>query len=86
MTKITDSTAAASPVKLIDLLNSGGNFQFSFTSESGFTHYVRYRTNLVSGVWQNYTNLPGDGTLKSISVPMSIFNGSKQGYVSVTTQ
>jgi hypothetical protein len=86
MTKITDSSAAASPVRLIDLLNSGGNFQFSFTSESGFTHYVQYRTNLVSGVWQNYTNLPGDGTLKSVSVPLSIFNGSKQGYVSVTTQ
>jgi hypothetical protein len=86
MTKITDSSATASPVRLIDLLNSGGNFQFSFTSESGFTHYVQYRTNLVSGVWQSYTNLSGDGTLKTISMPMSSFNGSKQIYVQVSTQ
>jgi hypothetical protein len=84
LAKVTD--ASAQPVDLLDLGSSATNFQFSFTSESGFTHYVQYRTNLVSGVWLNYTNFPGDGTLKSIAVPLSIFNGSKQGYVHVKTQ
>jgi len=86
MTKITDSTVAASPVQLLNTLYSGGNFQFSFISESGFTHYVQYRTNLTSGVWLSYTNFPGDGTSKTNSLPLSLFNPSKQGFIRVSTQ
>jgi subtilase family serine protease len=64
----------------------GTNFQFQFLSQVGFTHAVQYGTNLVLGGWQSYTNVTGDGTLKTISIPLSIFSPSKQGFVRVLTQ
>jgi hypothetical protein len=73
-------------VAILDPQNNGANFQFSFLTQSGFTHAVQYSTNLVSGAWQTYSYLSGDGTVQNIQVPLSIFNGSKQGFVRVTTQ
>jgi hypothetical protein len=86
LAKITETTATATPVALLNPHTSGANFQFSFTSESGFTHYVQYSTNLVAGPWQTYTNIPGDGTLKTSLIPLSLFSPSKQGFIRVSTQ
>ena len=62
------------------------NFQFQFLSHPGSSHAVQYGTNLVSGGWQSYTNITGDGTLKTIAIPLSVFGQAKQGFVRVLTQ
>jgi hypothetical protein len=86
MAKITETTAAASPALLNPLVN-GANFQFQFLSQNGFAHTVLYGTNLVTGsVWQTWTNISGDGTLKTITIPFSIFSPSPQGFVRLSTQ
>jgi xanthomonalisin len=64
---------------------AGPNFQFQFISQSGSTNAIQCRTNLISGSWQSYTNVIGDGTLKTISIPLSVFSPSKQGFVRVLT-
>ncbi len=77
----------ASPAHLINVSQTGGNFQFSFISLSAFSHAVQYRTNLTAGSnWQTYTNVPGDGTLKTISLPLSLFSPARQGFIRVSTQ
>lgn len=73
-------------VNLLTPRTSGTNFQFRFLSHASATHAVQYRTNLVSGSWQSYTNVTGDGTVKIISIPLSIFGQSPQGFVRVLTQ
>ena len=74
----------------VTLLNPqlpGANFQFQFISQAGFIHAVQYRTNLVSGSnWQTYSNVTGDGALKTIPIPLSVFNASRQGFIRVSTQ
>jgi hypothetical protein len=65
---------------------AGTNFQLQFLSQVGFNHAVQFRTNLVSGTWQTYTNITGDGTLKTIPIPLSNFGQAKQGFVRVSTQ
>jgi len=87
LAKITDSAALGQPVTLLNPQNDQVNFQFSFLSQSGFTHAVQYRTNLVTGSnWQTYSNVVGDGTLKTIPIPLSVFSPSSQGFVRVSTQ
>ena len=74
---------------MINLLvphTTGTNFLFQFLSQVGFTHAIQCRTNLLSGSWQSYTNVTGDGTLKTISIPLSVFGTSPQGFVRVLTQ
>ena len=78
--------AVASPVTLLNPQNNGTTFQFQFLSQSGFTHAVQYRTNLVVGSWLTYSNVTGDGALKTIPIPLSVFNPAKQGFVHVSTQ
>jgi subtilase family serine protease len=73
-------------VSLLILHAAEANFQFQFLTQFGFTHAVQYRTNLFSGSWQSYTNVTGDGTLKTISIPLSVFGPSAQGFVRVLTQ
>jgi hypothetical protein len=81
------SFVAAPPVVLLNPQYHSTNFQFQFTSQSGFTHAVQYRTPLVTGAgWQTYTNITGDGSLKTVSIPLSVFAPSKQGFVRVATQ
>jgi subtilase family serine protease len=72
-------------VDLIQPQTVGTEFQFQFLSRPGFSHDVQWRTNLVSGSWQLYTNVTGDGTVKTISLPLSVFSPSQQGYVDVVT-
>jgi len=73
-------------VLLTNLQNSAGSLQFSFSSQNGFTNIVQYRTNLILGNWLNYSNINGDGTLKNVLVPTSVFNGSQQGFIRISTQ
>lgn len=65
---------------------SGTNFQFQFVSEANFSHNILYTTNLLTGIWKTNTTVNGDGTLKTIEIPMSLFAPSRQGFVKVTTQ
>ena len=87
LAKITDSSAIALPVTLLNPQSIGTSFQFQFVSQSSFSHAVQYRTNLVSGLnWQTWSNVVGDGTLKTVPVPLSLFSPSKQGFIRVGTQ
>ncbi len=76
----------ALPVAILSPEENSTNFLFSFSSQNGFMHAVQYRTNLVTGNWQTYTNVAGDGTLKTIPVPLSLFSPSRQGFIRVSTQ
>jgi hypothetical protein len=87
MAKIIQPLATATPVDLTGTHLAGASLLLSFASESGFNHYVQYRTNLIGGIgWQTYTNVAGDGTLKTIGVPLGLFSPAKQGFVRVATQ
>ena len=90
MAKITDGSEsfAAQAVTILNPQIVGGDLQLSFLSQIGFINNIEYRTNLTIGSWQVYsgTNVTGDGTLKQIQIPVSIFNGSPQGFIRVTTQ
>lgn len=86
LANVTDTTATAAPVILINPADNGVNFQFQFLSESGFSHNILYRTNLLAGSWQTNSTVSGDGTLKTVSVPLSLFAPSKQGFIRVSTQ
>lgn len=70
-----------SPFSLLNPQISGSNFQFSFTSQTGFTNTVLDCTNLAAGIWQTYSNLPGDGTLKIVQVPVA---GAQNKYFRVS--
>jgi hypothetical protein len=76
----------ATPTQLINAQRTGTNFQFSFLSQTGVTNSVQYRTNLVLGNWLTYSNVTGDGTLKTIPIPLSVFGPSPQGFIRVSTQ
>ena len=74
------------PTQLSQPQRIGTNFQFSFLSQTGVTNSVQYRTNLVLGNWLTYSNVTGNGSLKTIPIPISVFNGSKQGFVRISSQ
>jgi hypothetical protein len=67
----TPTPTGPSSFSLINPQISGGNFQFSFQSQSGFSNTVYYSTNAAGTNWQTYTNLTGDGTVKTIQVPVA---------------
>jgi len=76
-------TEPLSPVVLIDPLQSGTNFEFSFISTASHTNYVQYTTSLANANWLPYSTIPGDGTLKSVSVPA---NQHAAAFFRVSTQ
>lgn len=86
--KITEAAAPVipNPITLLSPTNSATQFQFSFNSQSGFTHSVLYKTNLAIGTWQTYSNVTGDGSLKIITIPAATFGGSKHAFVRLSTQ
>jgi hypothetical protein len=88
LAKITDNpTVVALPVTLLNPQDNGTSFQFQFLSQAGFAHAVQYRTNLVAGSnWQTYSNVTGDGALKTIPIPLSVFSPAQQGFIRVQTQ
>jgi hypothetical protein len=51
---------------------SGGNLSFSFNSETGVTYTLQSKTTLADANWTDTsTTVTGDGTSKSIQVPIS---------------
>ena len=48
---------------------SAGSNVLSFPSQTGVNYRVFYRTNLTTGNWNILTNVPGNGGVKSVSVP-----------------
>jgi hypothetical protein len=74
------------PIVLINPQNDGTAFHFQFTTAAGFNHVVQYSTNVASTNWQTYTVIGGDGSQQEISVPLSVFGSSLQGFVRVQTQ
>ena len=86
LAKITESSLVGSPVTLISPHAVGANFQFQFLSQSGFNHNILYRTNLAVGNWQTNSTVSGDGTVKTISLPFSLFSPAKQGFIRVSTE
>jgi len=71
LAKITDGATLALPVSLLNPQRLSGNFQFQFLSQSGKTNTVQSRTNLTLGLWINRTNILGDGSTKTITLPVS---------------
>jgi len=86
LAKITESSLIGSSVTLISPHAVGANFQFQFVSQSGFNHSILYRTNLAIGNWKTNSTVSGDGTVKTISLPFSLFSPAKQGFIRVSTQ
>jgi hypothetical protein len=78
--------ASAVPFALKNSRNGGGNFQFTFQSQSGYTSTIYYRTNLQTGQWLVWTSFPGDGTVKTSTVPLTLFSPSRLGFIRVGTQ
>jgi hypothetical protein len=76
----------APPAVILQPQTMGANFQFSFQTQAGLNHAIEYSTNLTQNVWQTYSTVAGDGTVQTISLPLTVFGGSSQGYVRVTTQ
>jgi hypothetical protein len=56
---------------------AGNNASISFPTQVGATYRVFYRANLTTGNWILLTNLLGDGTVKSVSDPLT---GSQRFY------
>jgi hypothetical protein len=81
-----DFVVGPNQTRLFNARRAGANFQFSFLSQTGVTNSVQYRTNLVLGIWLTYSNVTGDGSLKTIPIPFSVFNGSKQGFIRILSQ
>jgi hypothetical protein len=80
-------TASAAPVTLLNPAVVGGtSFQFQFLSQEGFTHNILYQTNIAAAGWLTNSTVAGDGTVKTISIPLSTFSPSRQGYVRILTQ
>jgi hypothetical protein len=86
LAKITDSSPVGLPVQLLAPQENGTSFQFQFLSQGGFSYNILYQTNLVSGNWETNSTVSGDGTIQTISVPLSVFGSSQQGYIRVSTQ
>lgn len=85
-TNLINALSAPVTIDLLNPLTSESEFQFQFPSQLGVTATVQYRTNLASGSWQVYTNITGNGTLKTISIPLSLFAPSPQGFVRVVSE
>ena len=79
-------TPPAAPVTLLNPAVVGGNFQFQFLSQNGFTHNILYQDTLSAGGWLTNSSVPGDGTLMTISIPLTVFGPSKAGFVRVSTE
>jgi subtilase family serine protease len=85
-TNLINAFSLPARVELLTSPSSRTHFQFQFVTHPGSLHTVQFSTNLVSGTWQTYTNVTGDGTVKTISIAFSTFGQAKQGFVRVSTQ
>ena len=61
------------PITNLLILNphlSGGNFIFSYATVAGHQYYVESRNSLTAA-WQSGTAVAGDGSIKTVSVPVN---------------
>lgn len=88
LAKIPNPASSPAALSLINPSRNGSALQFQFTSQLGFSHVVKYSSNAATPLsgWSTYTNLSGDGTLKTVTIPYSVFSPSKQGFIRVQTQ
>jgi hypothetical protein len=84
LAKITESSLGL-PVTLLDPQSVSGNLQFQFLSQPGVNYNVIYETNLTATNWTTYAVVTGDGTLKTVPIPLSVFSLAKEGFVRVMT-
>ena len=57
-----DSPLLAAPVVI------SGQFQFQLPTQTGFTYEVQSKTNLTAGDWTVEQTIPGDGTVKQVTI------------------
>ena len=69
LTSATLQTGPPGPqaVQLFNPRYVSGSFQFSFLSESNFTHTVEYTSDLSSPNWQTLTNFTGSGQVVTVT-------------------
>ena len=60
-----------SGVKLVNLARANSQFQFEFDSKTNVSHVVQYKPSLTATNWQTLTTIPGDGTRKQVTDPIS---------------
>ncbi|MEK7780153.1 MAG: immunoglobulin domain-containing protein [Verrucomicrobiota bacterium] len=75
-------TVVVAPVRLLTPELVGSDFRFSFATEPYESYTVQSATNLTTPIWNNYTNLMGDGLTNPVSVPL-LPGGSSQQYFRV---
>jgi hypothetical protein len=71
VTSAVATLTVMAPPSLLSPTLSGGNFSFSFATVAGFTYLAQYKNSLSDPVWQTLQSIPGDGTTKTITVPLS---------------
>ncbi|HXJ55162.1 MAG TPA: Ig-like domain-containing protein [Verrucomicrobiae bacterium] len=64
---IVVNNSVSTPVNLKNPTWSGGDFWFSFGSQTGHDYEVQYTDTLGIGVWQLLTTLSGDGSTLSVT-------------------
>ena len=79
-------TASPAAVTLLNPEVVGANFQFQFLSQAGFTHTILYQTNPAAADLVTGSTVVGDGTVMTVSIPLSVFSPSTGGFVRVSTQ
>ena len=57
------------PEQLINVQPVAGATHFQFLSQVGVTGSIQSRTNLTLGNWAPCADIPGDGTMKTVSIP-----------------
>ena len=51
---------------------NGADVVIAFVSQAGLTYLVRFKNNLSDGAWQTLTSVMGDGTMKSVTDPLTV--------------
>ncbi len=79
---LTPPTPSLPPVTNLTIQAISGNLTLSFATQPGRTYTVEMRTNLTTSPWLAFTNITGDGSLRSIPLPVD----RPQGYYRILTQ
>ena len=83
VTSAVATLTVMAPPSLLSPTVNGGNFSFSFATVTGFTYLAQYKNSLSDPVWQTFQSITGDGTTKTITVPLS---AAVQRFYRVTVQ
>jgi uncharacterized repeat protein (TIGR01451 family) len=62
---------AINPPLISEPAISGTDFTFTFPTIAGFTYVVQYEDVITAANWQTLQIVPGDGTVKTVTVPVS---------------